>query len=157
MATISFKNVGYNTQQVIEEAVASEAAPIPVGIKTPLETGGADGLLVMNYELSDQLADNLKNLLLTNWGERLGEYFFGANLRPLTTEFVSQDNFDSEAVVRIKGAVTRWMPYIDLVDFLSEVDRLENTNTGIIRVTITYNIPQLNEANRRLQIVLYVL
>lgn len=157
MATISFKNVGYTTQQVIEETAAAEIAPIPVGIKTPLELGGQDGLLVMNYELSDQLADNLKNLLLTNWGERLGEYFFGANLRPLTTEFVSQDNFDSEAVVRIKGAVTRWMPYIDLVDFLSEVDRLENVNTGIIRVTITYNIPQLNEANRRLQIVLYVL
>lgn len=157
MATISFKNVGYTSQQVIEETAASEIASIPVGIKTPLELGGQDGLLVMNYELSDQLADNLKNLLLTNWGERLGEYFFGANLRPLTTEFVSQDNFDSEAVVRIKGAVTRWMPYVDLVDFLSEVDRLENTNTGIIRVTITYNIPQLNEANRRLQIVLYVL
>jgi phage baseplate assembly protein W len=109
----------------------------------------------MHFDLADQMADNLRNLLLTNWGDRLGEYFLGANLRPLVTEFVSQDNFDNEAVVRIKSAVTRWMPYIDLIDFISEVDRLENRNTAIIRITITYAIQQLGVINNKIQIVLY--
>lgn len=157
MATISFKNVGYTSQQVLEEISAVQASPVPVGIKTPLSLGGQDGLLAMHFDLADQISDNLKNLLLTNWGERLGQYFFGANLKPLTTEFVSQDNFDSEAVIRIKSAVNRWLPFVELIDFMSEIDRLENRNTGIIRVTITYNIPQLNIPERRIQIVLYVL
>jgi phage baseplate assembly protein W len=144
------------TQQT---AAASQTAtaPLPIGIKTPLELGYQDGLLVMHYSLEDQLADNLKNLLLTNWGERVGQYFFGANLRPLTTEFVSQDNFDAEAVVRIKSAVTKWMPFIDLVDFISETNRYENKNIGIIEIGISYNIPAIAVTNKKLKITLYVL
>jgi hypothetical protein len=48
------------------------------------------------------------------------------------------------------------MPYIDLENFSSEVDRMENKNTGIIKVNITYNIPIINVRGKGLQIVLYV-
>jgi phage baseplate assembly protein W len=155
MAKINFKSVGMTRQQEQDSFLASSATPI--GIKTPLQLSNDSGLLEMHYSLSNQLSDNLRNLLLTNWGERVGQYTFGANLKPLTTEFVSQDDFDSEAVIRIKSSVSRWMPFIDLVDFASETDRLENLSTGIIRVTISYNIPALNVSNKKLQIVLYVM
>lgn len=155
MATINFKSVGTTAQQVQESAL--QTSPRPIGIKTPLELGGQTGLFVMHYDLDKQLSDNLRNLLLTNWGERLGQYFFGANLRSLTTEYSSQENFDTEAVVRIKNAVATWMPYIDLVDFISEVNRNDNVSTGIINLTISYNIPALNVVDRRIQITLYVL
>ena len=155
MAVYSFKSVG-KTQQSIEDESLDES-PIPFGIKTPLKIGAKDGILEMNYSLEEQFADNLRNLLLTNWGERLGLHNFGANLRPLTTEFVSQDNFDNEAIVRIKNAVDTWMPFIDLEDFSSEVDRMDNKNTGVIKVNITYNIPNLEVYKKGLQIVLYVI
>ena len=155
MATYSFKSVGKTQEQQKEEALKKSL--IPYGIKTPLKISGTDGILEMNYSLADQFADNLRNLLLTNWGERVGLYNFGANLRPLTTEFVSQEDFDSEAVVRIKSAVSTWMPFVDLVDFVSETDRLENYSTGIIRITISYNIASLNISNKKIQIVLYVM
>jgi phage baseplate assembly protein W len=155
MATINFKSVGITAEKA--QQTTTQAVSLPIGIKTPLQLGYEDGLLVMHYDLADQLADNLRNLLQTNWGERLGQYFFGANLKPLTTEFTSQESFDSEAVVRIKNAVTTWMPFIDLVDFISEVDRNENKNTAIIRVNIGYNIPALNITDRKIQVVLYVI
>jgi phage baseplate assembly protein W len=155
MATINFKSVGVTSTQLTQQAI--QTSPLPIGIKTPLELGGQDGLLVMHYDLIDQLSDNLRNLLLTNWGERLCQYFFGANLRPLTTEYSSQETFDNEAVVRIKNAVSTWMPFIELVDFVSEVDRKENKSTGVIKITISYNIPALNAIDKRIQIVLYVL
>ena len=154
MATINFKSVG--TTKTTQPTQQEDQIPVPIGIKTPMQLG-SNSLLEMHYELSDQVADNLRNLLLTNWGERLGEYYFGANLRPITSEFVNIDNFDSEAVVRIKDAVSRWMPYVDLIDFISEVNRTENKSTGVITVTISYNIPQLNVLGRKLQIVLYVM
>lgn len=157
MARINFKSVGQSPQSLKDASTAVAPAPIPIGIKTPLQLGGSDGLLIMHYDLIEQISDNLRNLLLTNWGERLGQYYFGANLKPLTTEFSSQDNFDAEAVVRIKAAVTNWLPFVELIDFISEVDRLENKNTAIIRINIGYNVPTLNVMDRKLQMVLYVL
>ena len=151
----SFKSVGKTQTQNEEEKLTPTS--VPFGIKTPLQLGTTDGILSMNYNLADQFADNLRNLLLTNWGERLGLYQFGANLRPLTTEFVSQEDFDNEAIKRIQSAVSRWMPFIDLEDFSSTVDRIENRNIGIVKITVTYNIPALEVNKRAVQIVLYVM
>lgn len=155
MASYSFKSVGKTKEKIAEETVAKSLTPF--GIKTPMSLGSESGIFSMNYSLADQFSDNLRNLLLTNWGERLGLYDFGANLRPLATEFSSQDNFDNEAISRIKSAVQKWMPFIDLEDFTSTVDRQENKNTAIIKVTITYNIPALEVTKKSLQIVLYVI
>jgi len=155
MATYSFKSVGKTQAQIQTEAV--EQTLVPYGIKTPLELGNKDGIFVMNYDLSRQLADNLKNLLTTNWGERLGLYQFGANLKPLTTEYSSQEDFDSQAIERIKNAVEKWMPFIELDSFSSTADQQENTSTGVIKINVTYNIPSLEIASQGIQIVLYVI
>lgn len=155
MATYSFKSSGKTQEQKDIELVKN--SPVPFGIKTPLALGSTEGILTMNYSLEEQFADNLRNLLLTNWGERLGLYQFGANLRPLTTEFVSQDDFDSKAIERIRNAVSKWMPFIDLESFTSNVDRLNNRNIGVIQISITYNIPALEVSGKGLQIVLYVI
>jgi phage baseplate assembly protein W len=155
MATYSFKSAGKTQEQTQIEVV--QKTQTPFGIRTPLALGSSEGILAMNYSLEDQFADNLRNLLLTNWGERLGLYRFGANLKPLTTEIVSQEDFDNKAIENIRTAVSTWMPFIELEDFTSQVDRNENTNTGIIRITITYNIPVLKVNKKGLQIVLYVI
>jgi len=155
MGQFSFKSSGKTREQQQVELLTQ--SPTPIGIQTPLKLGTSEGLLAVNYSLADQVHDNLRNLILTNWGERLGFYDFGANLRPLTTEFVSQDDFDSQAIDRIRTAVSRWMPFVDLVDFLSVTDRTENKNTAIIRITITYNVPALNVFNKQLQVSLYVI
>lgn len=154
MGTFSFKSSGLTQAQQVANRLAATA--VPIGIRTPLALG-TDDLLVTNSDLAAQWSDNLRNLLLTNWGERLGFYDYGANLRPLVTDFVTQDDFDSQAVERIRSAVTRWMPYIDLQSFLSEVDRTQNKNTGVVQLTVTYDIPSLNVTNRRLQVSLYVI
>ena len=156
MAVYSFKNVGKTRQSQDEEVLTT--SQIPFGIKTPLQLGNSsEGILSMNFSLSDQFADNLKNLILTNWGERLGLYDFGANLKPLTTEFVSQEDFDTEAIARIRSAVDKWMPYVTLNTFESSIDRTENKNTGVIKINITYRIPSIEDNDRSLQIVLYVI
>ena len=156
MATYSFKSSGKTPQQQALETL--NTSKIPFGIKTPMTLAGAgEGLLAMNYNIADQFADNLRNLLLTNWGERLGHYQFGANLRPLTTEFASQENFDNQAIERIRNAVNEWMPFVTLGTFESSVDRTENKNTAVILIKITYSIPAIEVIDRALQIVLYVI
>jgi hypothetical protein len=156
MASYSFKSVGKTKQQKEKEVL--EESPIPFGIKTPLQLGTGT-ILEMNYDLADQFQDNLKNLLLTNWGERLGLYDFGANLRPLTTEYSSQEDFDNEAIERIRNAVEKWMPFIDLEDFSSSFEKVENKSggLGIIKLTITYNISALNVFKKAVQVLFYVI
>ena len=155
MATYNFKSVGKTQAQKKEEEL--KVTQIPYGIKTPLQIGNDTGIFIMNYSLADQFADNLRNLLQTNWGERLGLYDFGANLQPLTTEYVSQEDFDSEAISRISAAVKKWMPFIDLEDFTSVVNRKDNENTAVIQINITYNIPALEVKKKGIQVTLYAI
>lgn len=155
MGAFSFKSSGKTQEQQLIEAINKTV--VPIGIKTPLRLGGQDGIFAMHTSLADQVHDNLRNLLLTNWGERLGLYDFGSNLRPLVADFASQDDFDAKAVERINQSVSRWMPYVSLDNFLSEVDRTENKNTGVIRLTITYTVPALKTGPRAIQVTLYVL
>ena len=155
MAVLSFKSVGRTAKSLQEEEVIS--AKFPIGIKTPLRLADIDGPFAMNYALEDQIADNLRNLLQTNFGERLGICDFGANLKPLTVDFSSQDNFDSQALERISSAIAKWMPFVDPIDYVSEIDRSQNLNTAVIRITISYNIPRLDVQQRKIQVVLYVI
>jgi len=154
MASYSFKSSGKTKDQKEKEEL--ESSPVPFGIKTPLRLGEGT-ILEMNYDLADQFQDNLKNLLLTNWGERLGLYDFGANLKPLTTEYSSQDDFDNAAIERIRKSVEKWMPFIDLEDFSSSVEKFENKSgsIGVIKITVTYNISALRVFKRAVQVVFY--
>ena len=155
MATYSFKSVGRTATTRANETPAT--SPIPIGIKTPLRPGTTEGVWAMNFDLADQVKDNLRNLILTNWGDRLGVYDFGANLRELTTEFVSLDDFEGEAIVRIKNAVNRWMPYVVLQDFIGKTQHEGNQKIGVINFEITYDIPVLQVQNASLVVTLYVL
>jgi len=155
MGAFSFKSSGKTQEQQLVEAINKTV--VPIGFKTPLRVGDQNDLFAMHNSLVDQIHDNLRNLLQTNWGEHLGVYDLGANLRPLVTEYATQDDFDAQAVQRISTAVSRWMPYVSLEDFLSEIDRTENKNTGVIKITITYSVPTLQSGKKALQVTLYVL
>ena len=111
MALIDFKHVGTKSDAKNNNLPQK---PAPIGFKTPLRFGNsADGIFEMNFTVERQIRDNLKNLLLTNYGERLGLYYYGGNLEPLLFEFNSPD-FDSMVASNIQKAVSTFMPYIQL-------------------------------------------
>jgi phage baseplate assembly protein W len=153
VATFNFKSSGKNSTAVTGESPVTFEQPI--GFKTPLQLSEKN-IFAMHYSVPDQVHDNLKNLLLTNWGERLGFYYFGANLRELTTEISNVDTFEELAIERIRTAVSTWMPFVNLKNFSSQIDNVNNGSTGVVRITITYSIPQLSVENRALQITLFV-
>lgn len=155
MAEISFKSVGKTREErTVQQLVES---PTPIGVKTPLRPGNQEGIFAMHYNLVDQVHDNFRNLILTNWGEHLGLYDYGGNLRPLMTELVASDDFDTQAMERISGATQRWMPFISLESFESTTDHAANSNTAVIRLTIVYSIPSLNVIQKKLEVTLYAI
>ena len=95
----------------------------PIGIKTPLEKGESRSrsLFKMHYDILDQIQDNLKNLIMTQKGERLGFPDYGTSLRKIYSNTKLSDNqIVDYASEEIKLAVEKYMPSINLIEFYSE-------------------------------------
>lgn len=157
MALQSFKNVGIREFQT-QNVLTTPASVLPIGIKTPVAFGdNGEGIFSMHTNIQDVVHDNLRNLLLTNHGERLVHYDLGANLRPLVAEFSSKENFDDEAKIRINTAVSKWLPFISLFGFDSRPEFIDNQYTGRIVILVVYNVPQLGITEKALELLLFVI
>ena len=151
----SFKSVGElsTTIKSIEDSLIPVQNP-PIGIKTPI-LKGTDNLFDMHRNFGDQIADDLRNLIQTNYGERLGLYDFGANLKPLVFEF-GDPAFDEEAIRRIKREVSKYMKFVQLETFESFIEHYDNKEVAKSGIRITYKIPRLEKKIRTLEIMLYI-
>lgn len=151
--TISFKSVGvrYN-----EEPSDTSQDNVPISIKMPMKLGeNHDGIFAMTYDLRTTIKQNLKNLILTNWGERLMNYRFGCNLKSLTMEF-STEEFDNELAIRIKTGVSRWMSFVELTDMQREVEFIDQKGMAKIKLRIFYNVPGINLVNEIIDVIFYL-
>lgn len=157
MARRSFKDVGVIAQTQRRLRAERARTDLPIGIKTPMELVGGSNLFLMHTNIGEQIKDNLRNLLLTNWGERVAITTFGANLRPLLTEFTNKDDFDTEAMLRINTAISKWMPFVTPVAFDSRPDFENNEFTGKIRLFVIYSVSRLNIVEEVLEFDLFVI
>jgi len=150
---ITFKSAGQLKSTLDKYERDTEFVKL-IGIKTPLELGsGRDGLFRMHKDLKDQIKDNFKNLLMTNHGERLGNYNFGANLEELAFELAT-DEIEKEAISRINNAVGRFMPYISLTGFEAFTEHSDNEHTAKIGVRVLYAVPGLNLSNQVVEVII---
>lgn len=149
----SFKSVGLSKREA--NSTEERALRPPIGIKTPIQLSDRDGIFSMHRDLADQISDNLKNLILTNHGERLGFYDFGANIRPLVFD-LGTENADIVAIERISAAVGKYLPYITLENFQVFVDHFDNQEVAKVGILITYLIPAIDQNIRKLEVMLYV-
>jgi len=151
MASYNFKNVGIERNS--SELKTSRTFESSYGIKTPLSKG--EGMLFeMSSDFRKQINDNLSNLIKTNSGERLGSYTIGANIRPLLTEKLSEDDFAEAVMTRIKSAVSKSMAYVELSDFEYTMGKIDDT-TGAASalLTLTYSIRSINIINKKLSVI----
>lgn len=152
-----FSSVGESKEDFDARKVKSsqDAAQIPIGIKVPVELGQSnDGLLKMHTDIEKVLADNFRNMIMTNHGERLGLYDFGANLTELAFELGS-DDFDSEAIRRIRRTTQKYMPFIQLLTFEPLVDRINNKEVAKVGVRITYRVSAVSQKERVIEAIIY--
>jgi len=143
MSTISFKSVGKSAEDVLAEQLSQ--VRVPIGPVTPLRAGSGAQFFEMHDSLADQVRDNLRNLLLTNRGERLILTSYGADLRPLAAEFAGLQQFDAEAIQKIRDAVAAWMPLVELDTYASEL------RDDSVLITISYNVAALAVSGEQLQ------
>ena len=106
----------------------------PIGIKTPLERGSKskETLFKMHFDISEQVKDNLKNLIMTQKGERLGFPDFGTNLRQIySNNTLTKDQIVDIASKEISNVVSKYMPSIRLEEFYSSKIDAENAKLNL--------------------------
>lgn len=157
----SFKSSGkkINNQDFKLKNQQIDARLIPIGIKTPVRFGQKKSkLFEMNEDPIEQIKDNLKNLIQTNQGERLGRFTFGCNLRSLLFERVGLDeDFNRVATEHIQKQVNLYIPAIQIDNIEYSVfkkDKYDNRTIAEIIISILFSIPQARIGNKRIDIKL---
>ena len=107
----------------------------------------------MHYSLEDTVSDNLRNLILTNHGERIFRHDYGANLREIAFELGTEEG-DFEAINRIRTAASKYLPFVNLQTFETVQIPQTYTTPGKVAIRITYNVPGLNSKQRLLEVII---
>lgn len=152
MAERSFKSVG---ELNVDVRAAQARQPVPIGIITPVNySEKVGGPLEMSTNMVNQVIDNFRNMLLTNHGERVPLFDFGANLRQLLTERLALDDYEEQAMLSIKSTTEKYMPYVNLDTF--EIQPLENDAQGLskVRIVIRCSIPRLTTSQKLIELIL---
>ena len=153
--TYDFRSVG-NLEEEFENRVDSLPAPKrPIGIMTPLRLAEKNNsVFEMHDELIMSIRDNLKNLIMTNHGERLMIPNYGANLRDLLFEFGTSDG-DAKVMQQIAAAVRRHMPFVELKGFTPIKKIGESGDISKVSARITFGVPTMNFNDIGLEVILY--
>ena len=85
-----------------------------IGMSLPLRRDKFNDFKMTKNSL-EQAQHNLKNLLLTFPGERVGQPEFGSRLRELCFEQID-DELPERIEEEVRSAVSVWLPYINIID-----------------------------------------
>ena len=141
----NFQSVGELDQVLkeIEERRGSQKKKgESISIKTPMAFSDTVGdLFEMHSDQMSSIRDNLRNLINTNYGERLGHYDFGANLISVVHELGSEDG-DKVAMALISKAVNKYMPFVSL-DGYEAISEPYDGNP-VIKLSVTFTVPEID-------------
>ena len=115
-----------------------------IGLELPM-THTQNGFFNRTKTALEQAKSNIRNLLLTNKGERLGNPTFGTNLLSLV---FSQENTDLESRVEeeIRASMGEFLPFINIVSIETNFSDT-NKNVANVNLRFTLNVDVTSEEN----------
>ena len=105
---------------------------IPIGISFPLTVGTQK----QNFVTSNQVHDNLRNLILTMKGERPMQPTFGSDLYNLLFEQIDDAQLSNAAEQAVRDAVALWMPAIQI----ESVSVTSERDLNRVQISVLYSI-----------------
>lgn len=105
---------------------------IAVGVSLPFD---GPGVFNKTYSTKDQIKSNVINLLLTNRGERIMNPNFGADIKDLLFEGMT-DNLKSIIQDRVNTSFTTYIPQASI----NNVDIVFSEDTNTINITVNYTL-----------------
>ena len=102
---------------------------IYIGLKLPLTQGGSS-TFAQTKTIFEQAKYNIRNLLLTIPGERLGQPEFGSGLHEFVFEQMDID-FEDAIEASISNAIKTWLPYINIKNINFEQGKVSENQINI--------------------------
>ena len=113
----------------------NENEDVFVGVTLPLHDGKT-GHFRQSKTIKEQVYSNIKNLILTAKGERLGQPNFGCDVNRIIFEPISESTPDS-IEESVRDAVATWLSYVTLQNVIVSLDEQDNNK---ILLSIEYTI-----------------
>ncbi|MEO5367128.1 MAG: GPW/gp25 family protein [Magnetococcus sp. WYHC-3] len=115
-----------------------------LSVKLPLSIDPDDGPYSLNKTYVDLVKQNLKNLILTNPGERMMDINFGVGLRNYLFENNGEDTY-TDIKEKISEQVGKYMPFLELDEILVYAPEDDVRTAGnIVYIKVGYKIVPLN-------------
>jgi phage baseplate assembly protein W len=119
-----------------------------IGISLPVKFG-RNGDFNRTKTTLRQTASNIKNLLLTRRGERLGNPTFGSELKSVLFEPMD-GNLETKLEESIRASLSEFLPFVNLLDI--KFSRSENTISPKIIFTMDIDNTTIEEVNLSLDL-----
>ena len=95
------------------------------------------GFFKRNYKYYEQIQDNIRTLLLTQIGERVGNPEYGSRLRELVFEQNVPEIIKPQINEAIKEALDKFLPFVSLEETILKADG--NTLNAVCRFSTEFN------------------
>jgi len=121
-----------------------------IGISLPIQIGGTG--FTQTFSTTEQLKSNIRNLLLTQKGERILQPEFGSGLHEILFDF-NNDEIEGKIEDAINSAFEQWLPYVTIADIVVEqTDALKDRNQVNLSLKFQVNgSADLNEVTFNVQ------
>jgi len=93
-------------------------------------TKGNNGFFAVTYTTKEQIKSDLKNLILTNRGERVMQPEFGCNLRQALFEQIDEGE-GAFIQNEIESQIQRWLPFVIVNNIVVDSDANSKDNNRI--------------------------
>jgi len=123
-----------------------------IGVGLPL-THNRSGFFYRTKTSLEQSKSNIKNLLLTRKGERLGNPEFGSDLFKVLFE-QEGDDIESRVEEVIRSAMSQWLPFI-IIDEIETKFSERNRNAVNVSMRFSINIDTTNKSKLSIDLVNY--
>lgn len=128
---------------------------MPIGFTVPFsKTTGSLGYFETTNDNLSAVRENIKSLLLTNWGERPCNYYLGCNMKEFLFENVG-DELKERIADRIVSQIDKWLPYvvIQTLNIFSSVDD-SSVPENMLKISIKFNLSSQPDFSSRVDVLL---
>lgn len=110
-----------------------------IGIQLPFNY--KKGLFKLSYTTEEQAISNLKNLILTNKGERFGQPNLGTDLRKFLFENNTQ-TLGKRIRENLYADIGYWLPYIKIEDIIVDVGSVDGIEGHALKITFHFSVTE---------------
>jgi phage baseplate assembly protein W len=108
-----------------------------IGLSLPLQM--STNTFNQTYDNLVQLKSNVRNLLLTRKGERLGQPTFGTNLHTLLFE-PNDEELEQKIYDTIDNSIRNWLPQLTIREInIEATDEMKDKNSINVSIVFTAN------------------